>query len=469
MFRNAILIAIILLSNKSFANGDNNITHYNTGINSIWFSLGAEVYGGIPKYSGAFGTYTANHTPMAIRHNNKIFFTYSRVTLQHHEIGIASIDQGTGIKQESLLRLIPPVAGLDPHQNATVTISQTGYIYVFQAARSLEQAEYLLGRVYRSRTPNTLPTANDVFNIDTQQYDPNYYHSMSYIQPWYFDSQQVIIYTNYTNVNGYGFRRPSVKNSCFPAGQNLLTSGAYAISLLDKGRLHLVHNYLMEKDGNPSHADARRNIYYMYSDDYGCTWKNRVGNLLALPIDLANNNTTLIHTSTNSNYGTTNNLQYIYLEDIFINSDNELNILAVNSTSEDPRTGTKMHFVHKIDGSRTFLADSGHNYNVGNFYSVDNVDYVIFPYSNISNYAAGFMAIKKRTHGNNWEYTDCFSDTEHAGWNYSRRIHNSITASLIPNASYVSIASKTETPKSAPVSKVHLQLGRTDTCTSPIR
>jgi hypothetical protein len=104
------------------------------GYKGIWFTLGQfSEYG--DKYSGGLGTYTANHIPIAIYSTevNKTFFVYGGTTSKedrHLLIMISYYDHQKGMVPKPVI-VYDKMGVNDPHDNASISIDDQGYIWDF--------------------------------------------------------------------------------------------------------------------------------------------------------------------------------------------------------------------------------------------------------------------------------------------------------------------------------------------------
>lgn len=106
------------------------------GFRPIWFDLGQKSeYGS--KYSGAFGTYTMKHRPMAIYSPevDKTFFVFGGTTAadeKHLLCMISCYDHETGlVRKPTVVYDKGPV--VDPHDNPALLIDPDGYLWVYVA------------------------------------------------------------------------------------------------------------------------------------------------------------------------------------------------------------------------------------------------------------------------------------------------------------------------------------------------
>jgi len=116
------------------------------GYKGIWFTLGQfSQYG--DKYSGGFGTYTSSHIPIAIYSQkvNKTFFVYGGTTgaaQRHLLIMISCFDHKTGKLPRPIV--VYDKNGVDdPHDNASLSSDDAGYIWVFVSGRNTSRSGFI--------------------------------------------------------------------------------------------------------------------------------------------------------------------------------------------------------------------------------------------------------------------------------------------------------------------------------------
>ena len=142
------------------------------GYKGIWFTLGQfSQYG--DKYSGGLGTYTSSHVPIAIfdKKAGKTFFVYGGTTAKdekHLLIMLSYYDHKKGVVPKPVI--VYDKAGVDdPHDNASLSIDQRGYIWIFISGRNTSRP----GIILKSKAPYDI---NDFEKIREGE--------MTYPQPW---------------------------------------------------------------------------------------------------------------------------------------------------------------------------------------------------------------------------------------------------------------------------------------------
>ncbi len=333
---------------------------------STWYELN-QYYNGIPKYSGAFGTYTAKHTPIAIHHKGITYYTYSDNSDGTLRIYVSNESETVEVHQAILG---------DPHSNATISIDKDGYIWVHVSAKGTKE----IGAIYKSIQPETL---------DFQLIDKTW---QAYPQPWKTDHGQVILYTLYERPVKKKVRQLYIKTDT--CNKLLVKDGHYQVSIYKQGKLHTFYNW--HPEGN---VDNRKNIYYLYSVN-GCDWFNQYDELLDLPLE-GNDSRTLVYDSNRN----------IYLKDIDINN-NPL-LLYVESDTHDPTQGERELYLLELGNEPELITPIGHNYATG-FYQDG---YIITPTWGGSGYASSDLELF--TKSDTWKSISVVT----GDYNYARKIH----------------------------------------------
>jgi hypothetical protein len=157
------------------------------GYKGIWFTLGQfSEYG--DKYSGGLGTYTANHIPVAVYspEAGKTFFVYGGTTAsdeRHLLIMISYFDHKTRSVPKPVI--VYDKKGIDdPHDNASLSIDNEGYIWIFVSGRSQSRP----GFIFKSKNPFSI----DGFEMIREG-------EMTYPQPWWVRGEGFLyLFTKYT-------------------------------------------------------------------------------------------------------------------------------------------------------------------------------------------------------------------------------------------------------------------------------
>lgn len=375
------------------------------GYRGIWFTLGQfSEYG--DKYSGGLGTYTANHIPMAIYcpRADKTFFTYGGTTSgdeRHLLIMVSYYDHEKGTVPKPVI--VYDKAGVnDPHDNASLSIDNHGYIWVFVSGRGKVRP----GLIFKSRKPYSIETFDQVREGE-----------MTYPQPWWVEGKGFLyLFTKYTNGRELYWSTSSDGTNWSPDRKLAGMGGHYQVTNLWKKALYSVFNY--HPGGN---VDKRTNLYLAYTEDFGKTWKNIDGKVLETPLQDIHSGALV------RDYASEGKL--VYINDLNFDKDGNPVILAVISNDfkpgpkGDPREWTIIH--HK-DGQWKFhkVCNSTHNYDMGSLYIEKESWKIIGPTeTGPQKYGAGGeMALWESTdNGEHWQKTRDITQNSLRNNSYARR------------------------------------------------
>ncbi len=330
------------------------------GYKGIWFTLGQfSKYG--DKYSGGLGTYTANHIPMAIYapEVKKTFFTYGGTTAKdekHLLIMISYYDHQKGIVPKPVI-VYDKMGVDDPHDNASISIDDKGYLWVFVSGRAKARP----GFIFRSSEPYSIDSFEQIKEGE-----------MTYPQPWWMgDKGFFYLFTKYTKGRELYWSTSPDGESWTPDQKLAGMGGHYQITNVWKNKLVSVFNYHPGGDVN-----KRTNVYAVQSDDQGKTWKTMDGRILQTPLTDAQNPALV------RDYEAEKKL--VYLNDMNFDREGNPVILAVISSDfkpgpeGDPREWILIHWKNgKWNYSK--VCNSTHNYDMGSLYTEDKVWRIIGP------------------------------------------------------------------------------------------
>lgn len=319
------------------------------GYRGIWFSLGQFSEFG-DKYSGGLGTYTANHNPIAIYapEVDKTYFVYGGTTQEdekHLLIMLSYYDHKTGKVPRPVI-VYDKLGVDDPHDNASISIDEQGYIWVFVSGRNVTR----LGSIHKSRRP---------YEIDV--FDEMYSGDMTYPQPWWVPGKGFMhMFTRYTNGRELYWSTSPDGQTWSPAQKLASMGGHYQLSAMKDGKL--VTSFVYLKHDN---ADTRTNLYVLQSEDMGHTWQTISGETVETPL------TKVQHKAMVKNYEAEGKL--VYMNDLNFDKDGNPVILAIVSNhyqpgpNGDPR---EWQIIRWQDGGWNIskVLESTHNYDVGSLH-----------------------------------------------------------------------------------------------------
>lgn len=330
------------------------------GYKGIWFTLGQfSEYG--DKYSGGLGTYTSSHIPIAIYSEevNKTFFVYGGTTgkdERHLLIMLSYYDHEKHIVPRPVI-VYDKTGVNDPHDNASISIDENGYIWVFVSGRNTSRP----GFIFKSRSP---------YQID--DFEKIKEGEMTYPQPWWVKGEGFLyLFTKYTKGRELYWSTSADGRVWEPEHKLSGMDGHYQVSNVWNGKVVSVFNY--HPGGN---VDKRTNLYLVQTTDMGKTWTTIEGKPVQPPLTDKRSDALV------KDYESEGKL--VYLNDVNFDKDGNPVILAV--ISRDFKPGPKgdpreWMIIHWKDGKWNFnkVCESTHNYDMGSLYIGNNHWQIIGP------------------------------------------------------------------------------------------
>ncbi len=329
------------------------------GYRAIWFELGQKYPDG-DKYSGALGTYTAKHVPLAIYSEkaDKTFFVYGGTKSENERYLLCMIgefDHKTGLVSKPTV-VFDKQGVNDPHDNPSIMIDDNDYIWVFVSGRGQTRP----GFKFRSKKPLSI---NEFVQITEEE--------MTYPQPRNTDLGYFHFFTKYTGVrqlyfetshDGVNWTEDKLL-AAIPVHQGE-KSGHYQTSNIYNGRI-LGTFFNRHPDGN---VDRRTDLYYIQTTDLGKTWTNAEGQILEIPLTKQASPARVIDYASQS--------KNVYLKDTEFDSMGNPACLYIRSFGHEPgpRGGPYEWCVTKWDGKSwqtSVVTQSDHNYDMGSLYISD--------------------------------------------------------------------------------------------------
>jgi hypothetical protein len=335
---------------------------------------------------------------------DKTFFVYGGTTQQqekHLLIMVSYYDHKKKMVPKPII--VYDKNGVDdPHDNAALSIDDSGYIRVFVSGRNTSRP----GIIFKSTAPYQL----DRF-VQTSSGE------MTYPQPWFVkDMGFIYLFTKYTKGRELYWTTSKQGDNWNPEQKLAGMGGHYQVSNVKDGKLVTVFNYHPGGDVN-----KRTNIYLLQTDDMGKTWKTIDNKTMATP--LANIQTEALV----KNYETEGKL--VYLNDLNFDQDGNPVILAVVSRDfapgpkGDPR---EWMIIHWKNGQWDFhkVCTSTHNYDMGSLYIDKDHWQIIGPTeAGPQKYGTGGeMALwESKDNGSSWVKTKMLTLNSIRNHSYARR------------------------------------------------
>jgi hypothetical protein len=320
------------------------------GYRGIWYFNQPQKDEYVYKYSGGLGTYCADHIPMAYysKEANKTFFVYGgggKDGRSLHEM-VSYYDHATG--------MVPRPTDLidkktdDAHDNPTIMLDAKGYVWVFAAAHGTARPAY----IFRSRESYSI----DAFDLIEKT-------NFSYPQPWYFGGKGFLfLHTRYDPAHSlYWMTSPDGVTWTKPSRLASIEQGHYQVSWPWKDKLGTAFNYHPKVGG----LNARTNLYYLETGDFGRTWRNVQGEQVEVPLRSIKNKA-LVH-----DYKAEKLL--VYICDINYDQQGRPIILYITSRGYEagPKNGPRIWTTAHWTGEKWEIAgsiQSDSNYDMGSLY-----------------------------------------------------------------------------------------------------
>ncbi|WP_422083302.1 BNR-4 repeat-containing protein [Ulvibacterium sp.] len=363
------LILFLCLQNPLFA--QDSIDLRNTKINGyrgIWFELNQKyAYG--DKYSGGLGTYTAKHIPLAVYSPkaDKTFFVYGGTTNKDKRrllCMIGSFDHKTLTVNRPTVVYDKMVVD-DPHDNPVLSIGDDDHIWVFVSGRGTKRKGIKLRSVK--------PLSTEKFLIVTEE-------EFTYPQVWSTDNGFFHFFTKYTGVRELYFETsadgrtwsPTQKLAGIPSGENN-RSGHYQVSGSFKEGKKLATFFNRHNNGHP---DARTDLYYVQSKDYGKTWTTVQQDTLLLPISTIGSPARVIDYNSQK--------KNVYLKDMQFDANGRPILLYITSNGHEPGPKNEPYEwrITQWTGQKwktTVVCSSDHNYDMGSLYLEKDIWRIVGP------------------------------------------------------------------------------------------
>ena len=314
------------------------------GYRGIWFALGQKSEYG-DKYSGGLGTYTANHVPIAIYSEkvNKTFFVYGGTKKgQRHLLIMASYyDHATGKVPRPTI--VYDKKGVnDPHDNAALAIDDQGHLWVFTSGRARKR----LGLIHRSTRP-----------FSTEAFEQVAEREMTYPQPRFVGGRGFFhLMTRYTKGREL-YWETSADGKAWDTHLLAGFGGHYQVSGMSGDTIGTA--FMWHPNGN---VDARTNLYYLQTRDFGATWTTAEGKSVTTPLRSDVNDALLIDYRAQG--------LNVYIHDLNFDAQGHPAILYLTSRGHEagPKNDPRTWRVTRWTGQSWETSDvctSTHNYDTG--------------------------------------------------------------------------------------------------------
>jgi len=372
------------------------------GYRGLWSDVG-QFAGSGNMYPGGLGSVAVYHKPDAIysAEVKKTFFVYGGTTRpeeNHLLIMISYYDHRTHLVPRPVI--VYDKQGVDdPHDNASILIDGSGYIWVFVSGRARTRP----GIIFKSIYP---------YNIDN--FEMIVQGEMTFPQPWWIKGKGFLnMFSKATKTGNELFWKTSADGIKWSPDNKLAGMGGhYQVTNIYGNKLVSVFNY------HPAGVDNKRtNIYIVQTNDFGQTWETIDHKRLSIPLTEKSNDALI------RNFEAENKL--VFLKDLNFDYDGNPVILAIISSNPNHGKEAGPHewfIIHWKNNNWDFhkVCESTNNYDKGAIFIENNRWKIIGPTEpGPQKFATGGEIAMWISHdeGNNWEKIRDL--TKHSDFNHS--------------------------------------------------
>ncbi|MES1213818.1 MAG: BNR-4 repeat-containing protein [Singulisphaera sp.] len=320
---------------------------HDDGYRGIWYANQPTHDQYVYKYSGGMATYPHQHLPIAIYAPavKKTFFVYGGTVPEKQELlhMVSYYDHTTGMVPRPRILLNKHTD--DAHDNPTLAIDGDGYLWIFSNAHGTSRPAY----VHRSALPHSIDSFVRVRKTN-----------FSYAQPWLLPERGfLVMHTNYRQGRGlFWMTSATGENWSEPVSLAHIAQGHYQVTCSDGRRVGTAFDYHPQRGG----LNARTNLYYLETTDFGQTWLTAEGDVVATPVAQVHN-PALVH-----DYEAAGLL--VYLKQLLFDAEGRpvITYLTSRGYAPGPENGPRMWHVARWTGEGWAINDlftSDHNYDFG--------------------------------------------------------------------------------------------------------
>jgi hypothetical protein len=287
------------------------------GYRGIWYANEAVPSEYKFKYSGGLATYPQQHAPLAVysKTANKTFFCFGGTTIPDNKGKrqllhmVSYFDHATGKVPRPTILLNKQTD--DAHDNPTLALDDRGFVWVFSPSHGTARPSY----IHRSKQP---------FAVD--DFERVLVTNFSYAQPWHLPGRGFLFLHTRYSVGRDLFWMTSTDGVAWGEPQRLakIEMGDYQISWPCGGRVATAFDF----HPRPRGLNARANLYYAETRDFGKTWLTVDGQPLAPPLTTTNNPALVYNSRTEA--------KLVFLKDLNFDAAGHPVILFLTSKGFEP-------------------------------------------------------------------------------------------------------------------------------------
>ncbi len=342
---------LILLAPALAAEARQESSSRDDGYRGIWYSNQPTKDTYRYKYSGGLGTYPQPILPLAIysKEANKTFFCYGGSLKEKNELLMMAsyYDHATGRVPRPTILLNKKTD--DAHDNPCMAIDDRGHVWIFSNAHGTSRPAY----IHRSLEPFSVEAFEQVLKTN-----------FSYGQPWHLPGKGILfLHTRYRDRGRSSFWMTSPDGRSWSEPQILsrIELGHYQVSHRHGDKVGTAFNM----HPKPVGLNARTNLYYVETPDFGRTWRAADGTAIAPPLSEVKN-PALVH-----DYQAEGLL--VYMKDVAHDAGGRPVILFLTSKGFEPgpENGPRLLHTARWTGRAWEIrpvAAADHNYDFGPLY-----------------------------------------------------------------------------------------------------
>jgi len=267
-----LLLALLLAAPPAFA-GEIVTCEKADGYRGIWYFNQPSGDEYKYKYSGGLGTYPQQLIPFAVYapEAKKTFFCWGGRPKDENRLVhmVAWFDHATGTVPRP--RILMDKGTRDAHDNPTILLGPGGHVFILSSAHGTARPAY----IHRSVEP---------YRVD--RFQRVLVKNFSYAQAWRVPEEGILfLHTRYAGPRRFLYWVTSPDGVRWPGWEEpkrlaRIDHGHYQVSARRGGTVATAFNYHPRGKG----LNARTNLYYLATDDFGRTWRNAAGEAVEVPL-----------------------------------------------------------------------------------------------------------------------------------------------------------------------------------------
>jgi hypothetical protein len=334
----------------------------------------------------------------------KTFFVYcgtAEADISHLQIMISYFDHTRHVVPRPVI-VFDKMGVNDPQDNASLAVTPDGFIWVFISGRGRTRPGY----IFKSDNPYSIESFSEIMSGE-----------IVFPQAWWIDSSFVMMHSRIRRGRELYWCTSSDGKRWSTPAKLAGMGGHFQVTNLLGNKLYSAFSYT--PGGN---LDGRTNLYLVYTDDYGKSWRNVDGKEVETPL-IDTLCSALVHDFRAEG-------KLVYINDLNFDSQGNPVILAIISDDfrPGPEANRELTVIHRKDGKWIFskVCSMHHNYNLGSIYISEKEWRIISPSEPGPAEGTGGEIVlwKSRDEGLSWEKSAMVTSNSTYNNSYIRRPFN---------------------------------------------